>query len=126
MRAVEGSLCHSPQRGVEIIGRLLLDARSRGRTSCLAERVLRGLNGNLQRDGKEAWLVSRARATRGRGLPSRGLMARLGVPVGGRVRQGAQWETNAGFPPGGETSERGRTISKLDRWSHWRNKRENK
>jgi hypothetical protein len=27
-----------------------------------------------------------ARATRGRGLPSVGLMARLGVPVGGRVR----------------------------------------
>jgi hypothetical protein len=28
-----------------------------------------------------------ARATRGRGLPSLGLMARLGVPVGGRVRK---------------------------------------
>jgi hypothetical protein len=28
-----------------------------------------------------------ARATRGRGLPSLGLMARLGVPVGGRVRR---------------------------------------
>ena len=27
-----------------------------------------------------------ARGTRGRGLPSLGLMARLGVPVGGRVR----------------------------------------
>ena len=28
-----------------------------------------------------------ARATRGRGLPSLGLMARLGVPMGGRVRR---------------------------------------
>ena len=28
-----------------------------------------------------------ARATRGRGLPSLGLLARLGVPVGGRVRK---------------------------------------
>ena len=28
-----------------------------------------------------------ARATRGRGLPSLGLMARLGVPVGGWVRR---------------------------------------
>ena len=28
-----------------------------------------------------------ARGTRGRGLPSLGLMARLGVPVGGRVRR---------------------------------------
>ena len=72
MRAVEGSLGHSPQRGVEIIGRLLLDARSKGHTSFLAERVLRGLKGNLQRDGNEAWLVSRARATRGRGLPRAG------------------------------------------------------
>ena len=32
-------------------------------------------------------MISRARATRGRGLPSLGLMARLGVPVGGRVRK---------------------------------------
>ncbi len=28
-----------------------------------------------------------ARATRGRGLPSLGLLARLGVPVGGRMRR---------------------------------------
>ena len=39
---------------------------------------------------KEEWegrlLASFARATRGRGLPSPGLMTRLGVPVGGRVR----------------------------------------
>jgi len=34
-----------------------------------------------------------ARATRGLGRPSLGLMARLGVPVGGRVRKFAQWET---------------------------------
>jgi hypothetical protein len=32
-------------------------------------------------------LISRARATRGRGLPSPGLMARFGVPVGGWVRK---------------------------------------
>ena len=37
----------------------------------------------------EGWslMIFCARATRGRGLPSPGLMARLGVPVGGRVRK---------------------------------------
>ena len=34
-----------------------------------------------------SWDDPRARATRGRGLASLGLMARLGVPVGGRVRR---------------------------------------
>jgi hypothetical protein len=33
-----------------------------------------------------------ARAMRGRGLPSLGLMARLGVPVGRRVEKFAQWK----------------------------------
>ena len=32
-------------------------------------------------------MISCARATRGLGSPSPGLMARLGVPVGGRVRK---------------------------------------
>jgi hypothetical protein len=32
-------------------------------------------------------MVSCAHVTRGRGLPSLGLMARLGVPVGGRVEK---------------------------------------
>ena len=55
MRAVKGSLGHSP----EMVG---------------AEREWR-------------LMISCARATRGLGSPSPGLMARLGVPVGGRVRK---------------------------------------
>jgi hypothetical protein len=33
-----------------------------------------------------------ARATRGRGSPSPGVMVRLGVPVGGRVKKFTQWK----------------------------------
>ena len=38
---------------------------------------------------RKGWslMIFCARATRGRGLPSPGLMARLGVPVGGRVEK---------------------------------------
>ena len=39
-----------------------------------------------QRRGWSLMIIC-ARATRGRGLPSPGLLARLGVPVGGRVRK---------------------------------------
>ena len=41
------------------------------------------------RNRERGWslLISCARATRGLGTPSPGLMARLGVPVGGRVRK---------------------------------------
>jgi hypothetical protein len=35
-----------------------------------------------------------ARATRGLRRPSLGLMAHLGVPVGGRVEKFAQWKIN--------------------------------
>ena len=48
-----------------------------------------------------------ARATRGRGLPSLGLMARLGVPVGGRVRKPRAYVF---FPPSG-----GLSVEDLDR-----------
>jgi len=43
----------------------------------------------LAHGGEEGWrlMIFCARATRGRGLPSLGLMARLGVPVGRRVRK---------------------------------------
>ena len=44
-----------------------------------------------------------ARATRGRGLPSLGLMARLGVPVGGRVEKFAQWKIHQ--PPSPERKQ---------------------
>ncbi len=41
----------------------------------------------MRRLGEGGLLISCARATRGREMPSLGLMARLGVPVGGRVRK---------------------------------------
>ncbi len=40
--------------------------------------------------GRGSWDDPCAHATRGRRLPSLGLMARLGVPVGGRVECCAQ------------------------------------
>ena len=51
-----------------------------------------------------------ARATRGRGLPSLGLMARLGVPVGGRVRKLRAVEDQSAPIPGETTSELGKII----------------
>ena len=43
----------------------------------------------LLAEQRRGWslMIFCARATRGRGLPSYGLVARLGVPVGGRVRK---------------------------------------
>ena len=60
------------------------------------------------RDNERVWneqkrvdsMVSCARATRGLRRPSFGLMARLGVPVGGRVRKFAQWGPSS--QPSGE------------------------
>ena len=52
-------------------------------------------------------MVSCARATRGRGRPSPGLMARLGVPVGGRVRKLRAVEDQSAPIPGEITSELG-------------------
>ncbi len=46
-----------------------------------------------------------ARATRGRGLPSLGLMARLGVPVGGRVRKLRAVGDHSGHHFGSDTSK---------------------
>ena len=51
-----------------------------------------------------------ARATRGRGLPSLGLMARLGVPVGGRVRKLRAVEDQSAPIPGEKTSKLGGII----------------
>jgi hypothetical protein len=51
-----------------------------------------------------------ARATRGRGLPSPGLMARLGVPVGGRVRKLRAVEDQSATIPEEITSELGGSI----------------
>jgi len=54
-------------------------------------------------------MISCARATRGRGLPL-GLMARLGVPVGGRVRKLRAVEDQSAPIPEGTTSELGGRI----------------
>ena len=51
-----------------------------------------------------------ARATRGRGLPSLGLMARLGVPVGGRVRRLRAVEDQSAPIPEERTSELGGSM----------------
>jgi hypothetical protein len=56
-----------------------------------------------------------ARATRGRGKPSLGLMARLGVPVGGRVRKLRAVEDQSAPIPEEKTSELGRMICSLIR-----------
>jgi|GEM_PF-1527286 len=48
-----------------------------------------------------------ARATRGRELPSPGLMARLGVPVGGRVKKLRAVEDQSAPIPEERTSELG-------------------
>jgi hypothetical protein len=55
-----------------------------------------------------------ARATRGRGLPSPGLMARLGVPVGGRVRKLRAVEDQSAPIPEEITSELGGREGRLD------------
>jgi hypothetical protein len=51
-----------------------------------------------------------ARTTRGRGLPSLGLMARLGVPVGGRVKKLRAVEDQSAPISEEITSELGRSI----------------
>jgi hypothetical protein len=56
-----------------------------------------------------------ARATRGRGKPSLGLMARLGVPVGGRVRKLRAVEDQSAPIPKERTSELGGSICSLVR-----------
>jgi hypothetical protein len=65
-----------------------------------------------------------ARATRGRGLPSPGRMARLGVPRGGRVRKLRAVEDQSGLIPVERTSNLGGPIYSLARRlpsdQHWR------
>jgi len=51
-----------------------------------------------------------ARATRGRGLPSLGLLARLGAPVGGRVKTLRAVEDQSAPIPEEVTSKLGRGI----------------
>ena len=51
-----------------------------------------------------------ARATRGRGLPSLGLLARPGVPVGGRVRKLHAVEDQSASIPGERTSKLGGSM----------------
>jgi hypothetical protein len=55
--------------------------------------------------------VSCARATRGLRKPSPGLLARLGVPVGGRVRKSRAVGDQSGHPFGKMTSRIGRNIA---------------
>ena len=56
-----------------------------------------------------------ARATRVRRRPSPGLMARLGVPVGGRVRKSRAVEDQSAPIPKETTSELGGSI--IEAWS---------
>jgi hypothetical protein len=62
-------------------------------------------------------LVSRARATRGLRRPSPGLMARLGVPVGRRVRQLCAVGDQTGRPPGEKGYKLGRGVARQLVWS---------
>ena len=65
----------------------------------------------IGRNGEGGLLISCARGTRGIGRPSLGLMARLGVPVGGRVRKLRAVGDQAGHPSvKGITSELGRSY----------------
>jgi hypothetical protein len=52
-----------------------------------------------------------ARATRGLRRPSHGLMARLGVPVGGRMRKSRAVEDQSAPIPEETTSELGGSVS---------------
>ena len=67
-------------------------------------------------------MVFSARATRGHGLPSLGLMARLGVPVGGRVSEKVARSGRPNRPPSCETkraSSEGACISPDARNRGW-------
>jgi hypothetical protein len=69
---------------------------------------------------RKGWslMIFCARATRGLGRPSLGLMARLGVPVGGRVRKLRAVEDQSGPIPEDRTSKLGRSICNLARRPH--------
>ena len=66
----------------------------------------------LLAEQRKGWslMIFCARATRGRGLPSLGLMARLGVPLGGRVRMLRAVEDQSALIPGEITSKLGGNI----------------
>ena len=55
-------------------------------------------------------MIFYAGATRGPGLPSLGLMARLGVPVGGRVRRTRAVEDQSATIPEETTRELGENV----------------
>jgi len=74
-----------PARRTRTVKRCSFDARSKGQPgyASLSEWVI--VVREMEEDGP--WRSLFARATRGLPRPSYGLMARLGVPVGGRVRK---------------------------------------
>ena len=59
-----------------------------------------------------------ARATRGLRRPSLGLLTRLGVPVGGRVRKLRAVEDPSTPIPGGEAGQEVRHLQLLDDFAH--------
>jgi hypothetical protein len=61
--------------------------------------VQRRLKEQAWKDGEGGLLIFCARATRGLRRPSPGLMAHLGVPMGGRVRKLCAVGDQAGHPP---------------------------
>ena len=63
-------------------------------------------------------MISCARATRGFRRPSHGIMARLGVPVGGRVIKSRAVENQSAPIPEEKTSELGKIILMIVRPSH--------
>jgi hypothetical protein len=60
-----------------------------------------------EQEGGWSLMIFCARATRGRGLPSLGLLARLGVPVDGRVRKLRAVEDQSGPIPREKTRKFG-------------------
>jgi len=67
-------------------------------------------------------MVSCARATRGLGRPSLGLMARLGVPVGGRVRK-LRAVGDESSPPSREKVEEQWSSDACSKGQPWREKK---
>ena len=90
------------------------DARIRGSTRPPPEKERSKL-------GKRGWslMIFCARATRALRRASLGLMARLGVPVGGRVRKLRAVEDQSASIPEEITSELGGIICNLARRPQW-------
>ncbi len=84
-----------------------LDGRSETSTGAIPGERTRASLGEVCEDGLE---ISCARATRGLRRPSPGVMARLGVPVGGRVRKLRAVEDQSAPIPEERTSKLGGSI----------------